>query len=184
MDGIARCTHLDKTKAVNVITYESFVHDTCKIPFKFYICQESHTLKWKDLRGTEKYKLFQQVDLPSLFPNLPQVKVVQRIWSKFLSLNACIKSEHLSSTEISQLAKDAKQWLHLFLQVYQTKHVTPYMHALVSHLPEFLKIHGAVNPFTQQGIEKLNDQYTHYFFNSTNHRDTQALQQLLLNKII
>ena len=39
-----------------------------------------------------------------------------------------------------------------------------------------------VNPFTQQGIEKLNDQYTHYFFNSTNHHDTQALQQLLLKQ--
>ena len=53
------------------------------------------------------------------------------------------------------------------------------MHALV---PEFLKIHGTVNPFTQQGVEKLNDQYTHYFFNSTNHRDSQALQQLMLKQ--
>ena len=182
MDGIVKCTHLDKTKATNVAKYESFVRDTCKIPFKFYVSEESHTLKWRDFSGIEKYKFFKHVDLPSLFPELPQVKTVQEIWMKFLSLNECIKSEDLSSAQISCLAEDAKQWLHLFLQVYQTKHVTPYMHALVSHLPEFLRIHGTVNPFTQQGIEKLNDLYTHYFFNSTNHHDTQALEQLLLKQ--
>ena len=72
-------------------------------------------LKWRDLSGTEKYKFFKCVDLPSLFPNLPRVKTVQEIWIKFLSLNECIKSEDLSSTQISLLAEDAKQW---FLQVY------------------------------------------------------------------
>ena len=53
MDGIVKCTHLDKTKATNVADYESFVRDTCKIPFKFYVSEESHTLKWRDLSGTE-----------------------------------------------------------------------------------------------------------------------------------
>ena len=37
------------------------------------------------------------------------------------------------------------------------------MHALVSHMPQFLSIHGAENPFTQQGVEKLNDLYTTTF---------------------
>ena len=44
MDGIVKCTHLDKTKATYVAKYKSFVHDTCKIPFKFYVSEESHTL--------------------------------------------------------------------------------------------------------------------------------------------
>ena len=37
------------------------------------------------------------------------------------------------------------------------KTITPYTHAMVAHLPEF--IHSVV-PFTQQGLEKLNDMYT------------------------
>lgn len=49
-------------------------------------------------------------------------------------------------------------------------------------MPQFLSIHGAVNPFTQQGVEKLNDMYTHYYFHSTNHRESGALKQLLLKK--
>ena len=84
-----------------------------------FVCEESRTLKWRDLSGTEKYKFFKHVDLPS-FPELPHVKMVQEIWMKFLLLNECIKSEELSSVQISCLAEDAKQWLQLFLQVYQS----------------------------------------------------------------
>ena len=57
-----------------------------------------------------------------------------------------------------------------------SKHVTPYMHALVAHLHEFLQIHGAIVPFTQQGLEKLNDVFTQQYFQSTNHREYDALQ--------
>ena len=182
MDGIDRCTSLDRTKARNVTEYEFFLQNTCKIPFRFYICQDSRSLKWRDLSGPEKYRLFRNVDLTNLFPNLPNVEIVQRIWTQFLLLNESIRSESLSPAEISVFASDAKSWLQLFLQVYQTKCVTPYMHALVSHMPQFLSIHGAINPFTQQGVEKLNDMYTHYYFHSTNHRESDSLKQLLLKK--
>ena len=182
MDGIERCTTLDRSKARNVTEYEFFLQNTCKIPFQFYVCQDSRSLKWRDLTGPEKYKLFQKIDLTNLFPNLPNVEFIQQIWTQFLLLNESIRSETLSSAEISAFASDAKSWLQLFLQVYQTKCVTPYMHALVSHMPQFLTIHGAVNPFTQQGVEKLNDQYTHFYFHSTNHRESDALKQLLLKK--
>lgn len=68
----------------------------------------------------------------------------------------------------------------LFLSVYQTKHVTPYIHLLVSHVPEFLEIYRTISQFSQQGLEKLNDDITKDYFRSTNHRDPDALKQLLL----
>ena len=68
----------------------------------------------------------------------------------------------------------------LFLTVYQTKHVTPYMHLLVSHIPQFLEMYGTLAPFSQQGLEKLNDDLTKDYFRSTNHRSTDALKQMLL----
>ena len=93
-----------------------------------------------------------------------------------------IQSGWLSTLEIEAFATKAKLWLELFLQVYQTKHMTPYMHALVAHLPEFLTLHGSIIPFMQQGLERLNDQYTHFYFRGTNHHDYEALKQLLLKK--
>ena len=65
----------------------------------------------------DKVKGLEHVDLPSLFPELSQVKTVQEIWMKFLSLNECIKSQDLSSAQIPRLAEDAKQWLSLLTGV-------------------------------------------------------------------
>ena len=72
-----------------------------------------------------------------------------------------------------------KKWMSLLLTVYQTKHVTPYMH-LVSHIPQFLEMHGTLAPFSQQGLENLNDDLTKGYFRSTNHRNSDALKQMLL----
>ncbi len=54
----------------------------------------------------------------------------------------------------------------------------------VSHVPEFPEIYGSLSPFSQQGLEKLNDDIKDYF-RSTNHRDHEALTQLLfkLNRV-
>ena len=139
-------------------------------------------MKWRDLTGPEKYKLFKKIELPDLFPNLPRVSIIQQVWKQFMVLNESIRSEALTEAEISKFATDVKSWLQLFLQVYHTKHVTPYMHALVAHMPEFLRTYGAITPFTQQGVEIFNDLYTHFYIHSTNHRKTEALEQLLLKQ--
>ena len=62
--------------------------------------------------------------------------------------------------------------------MYQRKHVTPYIHALMNHDGEFLKIHGSILPFTQQGLEK-NDVLTKSYFCSSNHQGEVALRQIL-----
>ena len=58
------------------------------------------------------------------------------------------------------IQQKSKSFLEQFLKIYETKHVTPYMHALVWHVPEFIELHGKISPFTQQGLEKLNDKTT------------------------
>ena len=99
-----------------------------------------------------------------------------------MELNKIIRSEEISGEEATAFATKSKACLQLYLTVYQTKHITPYIHALVAHLHEFFQIHGAIVPFTQQGLEKLNDVYTHYFFRSNYHLEYEALKQLLLKK--
>ena len=57
--------------------------------------------------------------------------------------------------------------------------VTPYIHALVNHIPEFIKLHGNVNFFNQQGLEKFNYVCTKIFFRGKNMRGIEALEQLM-----
>ena len=44
-----------------------------------------------------------------------------------------------------------------FRKQYQTKDVTPYIHALHAHVPEILKLYKNIAYYIQQGIEKYND---------------------------
>jgi hypothetical protein len=51
----------------------------------------------------------------------------------------------------------ARNWVKLFnslggkCQGYEKQRVTPYMHAMVYHLPRFMAKHGGVKKFTGQG---------------------------------
>lgn len=73
----------------------------------------------------------------------------------------------------------ARDWGRLFIQTYHTKNVTPYIHALMNHVSEFMKLHGSILPFTQQALEKYNDVTTKDFFRSTNHKGETALRQIM-----
>ena len=47
------------------------------------------------------------------------------------------------------------------------------------HVPEFLHLYGNVVMFSQQGLEKLNDLTTKHFQRASNHREYDALKQVL-----
>jgi hypothetical protein len=50
-------------------------------------------------------------------------------------------------------------WFKLFRSYYHGDVVTPYIHIFVSHFHEFLELHGDLNLFNQEGLEKLNLTY-------------------------
>jgi len=108
---------------------------------------------------------------------LPNGKEIQALWNDFYKL-----TNHHSKVESDpdDFAKNAKDWVNMFTSIYQKKDVTPYMHALVYHVPEFLKLYnGDLTMFNQQRLKKLNDVITQHFQWGTNHRDNSALEQIL-----
>ena len=113
-----------------------------------------------------------------LFPSLPNADKIQEIWTEFIKIYKKLQST--DDLNPDQLQDDVNNWITLFTTIYQTKHVTPYMHILVSHIPQFIKFYGSLACFSQQGLEKLNDEITKDYFRSTNQRDTESLMQLML----
>ena len=106
------------------------------------------------------------------------------MWKDFAVL-----TEHLAFFE-EQLSTDqrwspvkfdgkAKKWVKDFADIYQFKDVMPYMHCLAMHVSQFLVLYGNIAKFNQQGLEKLNDLTTIYFQHASNHREQEALQQIL-----
>ena len=186
LDGLekARIQKLDRTKVVNIKKYENFLNETCKVAFHFFVDKNSKKLQWQDLTGPEKLKVFTLINIPELFPNVPSCHAVQNLWKEFMEIYKTLCSHTaLKDEEVDKFKCKVDDWLKNFLSVYQTKNVTPYIHLLACHIPEFLKQYGTIAPFSQQGVEKLNDLITKDYFRSTNHKDTLIQIMLKLNRL-
>ena len=72
-------------------------------------------------------------------------------------------------SDIDQFDVSVKSWVANFLEIilYQTKDITPYIHAFSMHVSQFLRLYG--NNYSTIYIEKLNDRTTRYFHSSSNH---------------
>ena len=53
-----------------------------------------------------------------------------------------------------------------YYEGYSRKHVTPYMHIMVFHVPDMIERHGNIKMFSGQGKSNEADHvYMHYSFN-------------------
>lgn len=118
--------------------------------------------------GPEKLKIFARVDISTLLPGEPTTVVdsIQSLWVQLLDLNRSLSlpAEEITSATVADFKDRARAWVDLFCKVYQRNKVTPYIHAMHSHVGQFLRQHGSLLPFTQQGLEKYNDKMTRMFF--------------------
>ena len=160
--------------------YEIFLNEKCKIRFRFTEDRDSKEVKYRDLTGPEKVRLFKNIDIPSIFPSLPKKEELQNLWTNFFNLINIINEDDCSPEDINLKTKD---WVTSFTSIYQTKDVTPYMHAFAMHMAEFIHLNGSIVKFTQQGLEKLNDITTKHFQHATNHQEIQSLRQILEKRL-
>ena len=74
------------------------------------------------------------------------------IYGMNLSLLTLISkpTSELSSSSIADFERRARKWGEDFVNVYQGHNITPYIHAFMNHVGEFMAIHGSILPFNQQ----------------------------------
>ena len=183
IDKATKINKFDKTKCKHLSAYEDFVSGL-KIPgFQFYVGQTSRALKCRSLTGHEKLRVMSNIVIKDLLPSLADEtsQKIQGLWDNLLDLNLTLsqKKPHLTTEDTEMFQVKAKTWCQAFIECYHITNVTPYIHAMMNHVPEFLWLHGSILPFTQQGLEKYNDITTKMYFRSTNHKGTDALQQIM-----
>ena len=93
-----------------------------------------------------------------------------------------LKLDFPTVESIDQFKGKVESWFEKFLDLYQRKDTTPYMHSMYFHVPQFLQLYENIAYFNQQGLEKYNDVTSKNYFRSSNHRGFAALKQLLLKK--
>ena len=175
--------HFEISKFKHLDNYEKFVTSLAIPSFKFYVGEASKQLKCRSLTGPEKLKVFQNIKIRPLLPTFPEdtASQIQHLWDELLELNKliCLPASHLTSATIESYEQRARQWGRDFIDIYHTDKVTPYIHAMMNHVGEFMRIHGSIVPFTQQGLEKNNDIMTKIYFRASSHRGVQALRQVV-----
>ena len=116
------------------------------------------------LLGSDKKKLLKE--LPQKLQGIVQpdtVKVVMTIWEKFGEIYGIVTSKTPSREMIHNYFLKAREWVNLFISLkdkrvgYKRANITPYMHAMVYHIPVFLHNYKTIKLFTGQGVEKNND---------------------------
>ena len=164
---------LAKYKHMNSLQH--FLNERCNVRFQFTWIAETKKLTWRDLVGPEKTKLFENFSLVEIMPVHEKFDSLVKIWLDFYEIVQLVKTVQIDAVELKERTAE---WLRLYLTVYARATVTPYMHAFVAHLAEFVHLYKDINAFNCQGLEKLNDMTTGQFFKGTNKHDT-ALHQIL-----
>jgi len=133
-------TKQEKSKT-NLAVYEKHLNETCKIRFKWNTEHDTKELKYRDLTGPEKLRLFKNTDLSTLFPLLPRISNLQKLWSEFFAIINQINKDGSNAMDINTMTK---AWVADFAEFYQAKDITPYMHAFSMHVGEFIQLYGRI----------------------------------------
>ena len=168
-------------KYKHMATYEKFLKDL-GINFEWKINKDNKKLEYRDLTGPEKLKLFKNVDFELFFPDDNEKEKLRVLWLLFMEIVDDLKLDYKTDQAITNLKDKMTKWFGIFLTLYQAKDVTPYMHAMYHHVPEFLKLYGNLNMYNQQGMEKYNDIASKDYFRSSNHQGVSAIKQIFLKK--
>lgn len=149
--------------------------------FSFWIGRESKKLKCRTLTGPEKLIAFEKLDIVSTFPEVPNCAEVQSLWRDLLNINKLlsVRPQDLTEQVVTEFESKSKNFVRSFVEIYPAKHVTPYMHCMMMQVTQFLRINGALLPFTQHGLEKYNDCMTKDYFRSSSHRGQECLVQIM-----
>lgn len=125
--------------------------------------QGSGLYDFTSLLGTDKKKLLKELPekLDGLIPD--HESTVKLIWQKFSTVYAIVTCKDPSDEMIADYFLKAKEWVNLFISLHgkvighKRANVTPYMHAMVYHIPKVFQMFKSIKIFTGQGVEKNND---------------------------
>jgi hypothetical protein len=182
----------DFKKRPNLSKLNDLLKNQCKISKPFRIKKKTDdgkpaSIKIRSLNGNERLKILNFfVGGDNMFQDHFEfdLNTEQVVWEEFLRMFNEItnysKINKPTEESIKILRKDLKQWCSLYLTL-KDGNITPYVHAFVNHVPEFLEQFDDVNIFNLQGLEKFNDFSTIYYHRSTNKQRTgnKYLEQLL-----
>ena len=167
--------NLNLDKCTNLMRFQNFVIKLGITDWKYLV--DDGKVHARSFTGPEHRKILFNIDLKEIIPDHPKLSSIQTLWSMFKEIVSLL-NRNLEASEIDRFESSTRRWLEIYQTVYLAKDITPYMHVLTYHVPEVMRKHGNIALFCQQGLEKLNDHVTKWYFRSTNFGKA-ALKQIM-----
>ena len=183
-DNITKQTKFTKYKRESyrhIKGFEIFLK-SLGINWSFYVDRESKMLKGRSFVGPEKLLILRKIDMSNLLPfyGTEKARKLMDLWGNFENLLKDLDNlKEGDDQSIEKFSNEAKLWLDSFVKIYPANDVTPYMHILVCHIAEVIKLNGNLSNFTEQGLEKLNDNVSKWYFRSTSFNKETVLRQVI-----
>ena len=166
-----------------------FCEKECKVTSPFYLSKKG-IVKLRSLNQNDRLRIlngFQLKNLIQLYENVPNIQNNDTVLSLnfvFLEFNRLfseLKKDNSLNFDKELLTGKLKIWLKFYLKATQNKELTPYVHSLVFHVPEFIEKFHHLNLYTTQSLEQLNSVTKTHYFRQTNRRlkDLAFIKQLL-----
>lgn len=158
-----------------------------------YFINEAGQLEARQLNGVEKLKVLSQMGFFYMklidFENVKDISLISKLWCDFYALFVSISDNIYYGNMSKKNVKDSIEietfnWLILYEKIYSGPKITPYMHIFGEHMAELYEEHGPIGEFSMQGLEKLNDLSTKWYFNSTNKKSDFTEQMIKKINII
>lgn len=176
-DNITRTvSSIDPTLHTHISKFETAVK-AFGVSFRIWI-DAAGQLCSTDLPVPQRLKVMRGIHLADFLPQDPKIESIQKLWHDFLRIYDDLHTT--SATDAPAIRAKAIEWVRVFTSdVYMARDAICYIHLLVSHLPYFVEEHGGIAVFAQQKFEYMNHALTQAYFRGSNHRNTEALVQVL-----
>ena len=76
----------ERSKYQQMASWESYLNTFLKIPFHWFVCKDLNKLKWRDLTGPEKLKLFRNINITQVLHSHPKSGDISQLWCQFLPI--------------------------------------------------------------------------------------------------
>ena len=196
----------DLTDRPNLKIFIDFLIHSCKITNPYYVStQTEEKILFRHFTGNERMRIFKEIFVetdefneegerktlsmqrfyPNIINKLYNFKYEDYVWSNFYKLYIKIKKFHITPFDPTTLEPKLKKWLKAFLKISKLNRnfskIGPYHHIFTKHLIELMQIHGDINSFNTQGLEKLNGFCIKYYHSCTSKKNTKLkyLEQLI-----
>lgn len=175
----------DLNKRPYLKRFVNFLVNTCKIFKPTYSPKENEhgdKIKMQSLNSTDFEKIFGKISILELYPEIAfenDLVGINFIFKTFHEIICQLKDNRFVS--IINLKKKLSDFQEVLLaqHYHNTKNLSPYLHALVHHLPELIEKHGYIHRFNLQGLEKLNSKLKSYYRNKSTGQSKVYLKQLI-----